>query len=78
MGATSVTGVGQGSADPKNSQHMCLPVSHLIGPRWNEEKEKEFNSMKRLLRLLLVISIFSNILFGLFTFTLLIAFFATR
>lgn len=35
MGATSVTGVGLGSADGSNkgSSHMTLGVSHLIGPR---------------------------------------------
>jgi len=35
MGATSVTGVGYGSADGKNkgSEHMTLGVGHLIGPR---------------------------------------------
>jgi hypothetical protein len=35
MGATSVTGVGQGSADKagqKGSEHMHLGVNHLIGP----------------------------------------------
>jgi hypothetical protein len=34
MGATSVTGVGPGSADGKNkgSEHMTLGVHHLIGP----------------------------------------------
>jgi len=35
MAATSVTGVGLGSADGKNkgSSHMTLGVGHLIGPR---------------------------------------------
>jgi hypothetical protein len=35
MGAYSVTGVGQGSADKHNkgSEHMTLGVDHLIGPR---------------------------------------------
>ena len=35
MGASSVTGVGLGSADGKNkgSEHMTLGVGHLIGPR---------------------------------------------
>ena len=35
MGATSVTGVGLGSAVPNNkgSEHMTLGVGHLIGPR---------------------------------------------
>jgi hypothetical protein len=35
MGASSVTGVGQGSADKKNkgSEHMTLGVDHLIGAR---------------------------------------------
>lgn len=35
MGATSVTGVGLGSADGSNkgSSHMTLGVSNLIGPR---------------------------------------------
>ena len=35
MGATSVTGVGLGSADGKNkgSAHMTLGASHLVGPR---------------------------------------------
>lgn len=35
MGATSVTGVGPGSADGKNkgSEHMSLGVSKLIGPK---------------------------------------------
>ena len=35
MGATSVTGVGYGSADGKNkgSAHMTLDVGNLIGPR---------------------------------------------
>ena len=35
MGATSVTGVGLGSADGSNkgSAHMTLGVSHLVGPR---------------------------------------------
>lgn len=35
MGATSVTGVGQGSAEKigtKGSEHMRLGVGHLIGP----------------------------------------------
>jgi hypothetical protein len=35
MSASSVTGVGVGSADGNNkgSQHMTLGVDHLIGPR---------------------------------------------
>jgi len=35
MAASSVTGIGQGSADRvnKGSQHMHLGVDHLIGPR---------------------------------------------
>lgn len=35
MGATSVTGVGRGSADGSNkgSAHMTLGASHLVGPR---------------------------------------------
>src|SRR6185503_11289429 len=35
MAASSVTGVGPGSADRvnKGSQHMHLGVTHLIGPR---------------------------------------------
>ena len=35
MAATSVTGVGMGSADGANkgSSHMTLGVDHLIGPR---------------------------------------------
>lgn len=35
MGASSVTGVGQGSADKlnKGSEHMTLGVDHLIGAR---------------------------------------------
>lgn len=35
MTATSVTGIGLGSADGKNkgSSHMTLGVGHLIGPR---------------------------------------------
>lgn len=35
MAASSVTGVGQGSADRSNkgSEHMHLGVDHLIGPR---------------------------------------------
>jgi hypothetical protein len=35
MGATSVTGVGLGSADGSNkgSAHMTLGASHLVGPR---------------------------------------------
>jgi hypothetical protein len=35
MSASSVTGVGQGSADKKNkgSEHTTLAVDHLIGPR---------------------------------------------
>lgn len=35
MGASSVTGVGQGSADKHNkgSEHTTLSVDHLIGPR---------------------------------------------
>ena len=44
MATNSVTGVGSGSA--KGSEHMRLGVSKLIGPRWDEEKEKEFNNLK--------------------------------
>lgn len=35
MTATSVTGIGRGSADgmTKGSEHMSLGVNHLVGPR---------------------------------------------
>ncbi len=45
MGKTSVTGVGSGSSSP-SSEHCVLGVNHLIGPRWDEKKEKEFNALK--------------------------------
>ncbi len=55
MGATSVTGVGGGSA------HQTLGVSHLIGPRWNEEKEAEFNKLKKSVSRLWLFNLFSNL-----------------
>ena len=43
MAATSVTGLGLGS-DP-NRGETYIGFSKIIGPRWDEKKEKQFNNM---------------------------------
>ncbi len=60
MGATSVTGVGRGSG----SEHMTLGVGHLIGPRWDERKEKTFNRNNKLLYVLILTQTLSLTLLG--------------
>jgi hypothetical protein len=55
MGATSVTGVG--------SNHQTLGVSHLIGPRWTEEKEKELAGLKKSVTRLWLFNLFANLAF---------------
>lgn len=45
MGATSVTGVGSGCS----SSHYTLGVNKLIGPRWDEAKERTFRRNNGLL-----------------------------
>lgn len=76
MEETSVTGIGK--INSKCEERQFLGINHLIGPRWNEEKEKEFNNMKNMIQLLLKITIFSNILFTMFVVSLLIVFFTIR
>ncbi len=46
MAATSVTGVGYGSAD--GTGHMYLGVEKLIGPQWHKDKEKVEQEIKNL------------------------------
>jgi hypothetical protein len=71
MGTTSVTGVGQGSKE--SNEHMFLGVTHLIGPRWNEEKEKEFQEMKKLLKRLCIFNAIANVLITIFIFLSLVS-----
>ncbi len=46
MAATSVTGVGFGSA--KGTEHMCIGVEKLIGPMWHKDKDKVEKDIKEL------------------------------
>lgn len=48
MGATSVTGVGRGTNE-RGSEHMTLGISHLIGPRMDEEKAKIMETHRSLI-----------------------------
>jgi hypothetical protein len=58
MGATSVTGVGDG-----RSEHISIGVSKLIGPRWDDKKEEQ---LKKIQRDIVIIAVFQLIQFIVF------------
>lgn len=64
MGATSVTGVGLGSSERRGSERMSIGVNHLIGPRWDESKERTFNRNNKLLYVLILTQTLSLTLLG--------------